>query len=138
MRELGDCCGLATAIDANETALVLGDGNRLREVDVDVVRRQGDDVLIRAREIYGQQIVAERSPLLGQGIAVQPIDPNAEAVVPEAPELVTLTPDRRAQLISFVEESQMPPPVKTRILRQLEQDEVPADVVERLEDRMGT
>lgn len=128
----------STAIGANETALVLGDGNRLEEVDVEVVRRQGDDVLIRGRETYGRQIVAERSPLLGQGIAVQPIDPNAAPVVPEAPEMIALDPDRRARLIAFVEESRMPPPVKTRILGQLEQDEVPSDVIERLEDRMGT
>jgi membrane fusion protein (multidrug efflux system) len=88
--------------------------------------------------LYGQSIVAERSPLLGAGIAVQPIDPNAQAVVPEPVEMVTLDADRRARLITFVEESQMPPPVKTRILDQLAQDEVPSDVVTRLEDRMGT
>ena len=52
--------------------------------------------------------------------------------------MVTLDADRRARLITFVEESQMPPPVKTRILDQLAQDEVPSDVVTRLEDRMGT
>ena len=128
----------STAISANETALVLGDENRLQEVDVEVVRRQGDDVLIRGRETYGRQIVAERSPLLGQGIAVQPIDPNAEAVVTEPPQMVALDAERRAALISFVEDSRMPPPAKERILGQLEQDEVPADVIERLEERMGT
>jgi len=128
----------STAVDANETALLLGAENRLEEVPVEILRRQGDEVLIRAPQIHGQQIVAERSPLLGQGIAVQPIDPNAVAEIPEPPELVTLAPDRRARLISFVEESGMPPPVKTRILGQLEQDEVPLDVIERLEERMGT
>ncbi len=128
----------ATAIGANETALVLGDENRLEEVAVTLLRRQGDDVLIRAREIYGRQIVAERSPLLGQGIAVQPIDPNAAAVVPEAPEMVALEDDKRAELVAFVEGSRMPPPVKARILEQLAQDEVPSDVIEQLEDRMGT
>lgn len=128
----------ATAISAGETALVLGTENRLEEVPVEIMRRQGDDVLIRAPQTYGHQIVAERSPLLGQGIAVQPIDPNAVAVVPEAPEMVALDPERRAKLIAFVEDSRMPPPVKTRILGQLEQDEVPSDVIARLEERMGT
>lgn len=128
----------STAIDANETALMLGEANRLSEVPVEVLRRQGNDVIIRAPALFGQQIVAERSPLLGAGIAVQPIDPNAEAVVPEPPEMLTLEDDRRARLIAFVEESRMPPPVKTRIIGQLEQDEVPADVVNDLEARMGT
>lgn len=128
----------ATAIGANDSALMLDAENRLSEVPVDVLRRQGNDVIIRAPALYGQSIVAERSPLLGAGIAVQPIDPNAQAVVPEPVEMVTLDADRRARLITFVEESQMPPPVKTRILDQLAQDEVPSDVVTRLEDRMGT
>lgn len=128
----------ATAIGANDSALMLDAENRLSEVPVGVLRRQGNDVIIRAPALYGQSIVAERSPLLGAGIAVQPIDPNAQAVVPEPVEMVTLDADRRARLITFVEESQMPPPVKTRILDQLAQDEVPSDVVTRLEDRMGT
>jgi membrane fusion protein (multidrug efflux system) len=128
----------ATAIGANDSALMLDAENRLSEVPVDVLRSQGNDVIIRAPALYGQSIVAERSPLLGAGIAVQPIDPNAQAVVPEPVEMVTLDADRRARLITFVEESQMPPPVKTRILDQLAQDEVPSDVVTRLEDRMGT
>ena len=128
----------STSIGANETALMLDPENRLVEVAVEVLRRQGDDVIIRAPALYGQQIVAERSPLLGAGISVQPIDPNAEAVVPEAPEMITLEDDRRARLIAFVEESRMPPPVKTRIIGQLEQDEVPSDVVEDIEARMGT
>lgn len=128
----------ATAVDANETVLVLGEENRLREVPVEILRRQGDDVLIRAPQLGGQNIVAERSPLLGQGIAVQPIDPNAGADGPEPPQMVSLTPERRAELIAFVEESRMPPQIKTRMLDQLEQDEVPSDVIARLEERMGT
>lgn len=128
----------STSIGANESALMLSEDNRLSEVPVEVLRRQGNDVIIRAPALNGQRIVAERSPLLGAGIAVQPIDPNAQAVVPEAPTMVTLEPERRAAMITFVEESRMPAAVKTRILGQLEQDEVPSDVIERLETRMGT
>ncbi len=131
----------STAVGSNSSALLLADGNRLEEIPVEVLRRQGDDVIIRAPSLYGQQIVAERSPLLGAGIAVQPIDPNASAepaAPATAPEMIALDPERRARLIEFIEGSRMPPPVKTRTLGQLEQDEVPADVVNRLEDRMGT
>jgi membrane fusion protein (multidrug efflux system) len=128
----------STAIGSGSNALMLAEGNRLEEVAVVVLRRQGDDVIIRASALYGQQIVAERSPLLGAGIAVQPIDPNAEAVAPQPPEMITLDDDRRARLIAFVEGSRMPPPVQARVIGQLEQDEVPADVVEDLETRMGT
>lgn len=128
----------ATAVGSNESALLLDAENRLSEVAVEVLRRQGDDVIIRAPALYGQRIVAERSPLLGAGIAVEPIDPNAAPVEPEPVEMITLEEDRRARLVAFVEGSRMPAPVKTRILEQLAQDEVPSDVVTRLEDRMGT
>ncbi|SMX42808.1 efflux RND transporter periplasmic adaptor subunit [Octadecabacter ascidiaceicola] len=128
----------STAIGSNSSALLLAEGNRLEEIPVEVLRRQGDDVIIRAPSLYGQQVVVERSPLLGAGIAVLPIDPNAEAEAPEPTEMITLDPERRARLIEFVEGSRMPPPAKTRTLGQLEQDEVPADVVNRLEERMGT
>ncbi|MCF2871196.1 efflux RND transporter periplasmic adaptor subunit [Octadecabacter sp. G9-8] len=128
----------ATAIAADDTALVLDAENRLSEVAVELLRRQGNDVIIRAPELDGRLIVAERSPLLGAGIAVQPIDPDAAAVVPEPPEMLTLDPERRARLVAYVEGSRMPPPVKSRIIGQLEQDEVPADVVNDLEARMGT
>ena len=128
----------ATAIGADQAALMLNAENRLELVPVEVLRRQGNDVIIRAPSLYRQQIVAERSPLLGQGIAVQPIDPNAAPEVPEAPEMISLEEDRRARLIAFVEESRMPPPVKTRLIGQLEQDEVPSDVVADIEARMGT
>ena len=82
--------------------------------------------------------MAERSPLLGAGIAVQPIDLNTKTVVPQAPEIVTLDATRRAEMIAFVEASHMPAPVKTRLIDQLEQDEVPSTVIARLEERMGT
>jgi membrane fusion protein (multidrug efflux system) len=128
----------STAIGSGSSALLLAEGNRLEEVTVVVLRRQGDDVIIRAPALYGQQIVAERSPLLGAGIAVQPIDPNADTVVPDPPEMILLDDDRRARLIAFVEGSRMPAPVQARVIGQLEQDEVPVEVVEDLETRMGT
>jgi hypothetical protein len=57
-------------------------------------------------------------------------------VAPEPAE-VTLTPERRAKLIAFVEgNTRMPQDAKTRILAQLNQEKVPTDVVERLESRM--
>ena len=52
--------------------------------------------------------------------------------------MVALDAERRAKLLAFVEGSRMPDPVKTRLVAQLEQDEVPSDVVERIEGRMGS
>lgn len=125
----------ATAVAADQTVLVVGDEDRLELRDVRLLRQQGDDVLIRSRGLGGQQVVAERSPLLGVGIKVKPTLLGAE--VPETPQTVTLDPARRAKLVSFVENSRMPDDRKTRVLQQLQQDEVPAAMVERLESRIG-
>lgn len=124
----------ATAVAADQTVLVVGEGGRLQSQQTELLRRQGDDVIIQARGLAGQQIIAERSPLLGEGISIRPIIDGAE---PEPPKVVTLDAERRAKLVSFVEGSPMPDPVKNRLLTQLEEDEVPEEMVTRLESRMG-
>ncbi|MEM6307884.1 MAG: efflux RND transporter periplasmic adaptor subunit [Pseudomonadota bacterium] len=127
----------ASAIGANNTVLVVGDEDRLREERVTLIRRQGDDVLVRSRDLAGMNIVAERSPLLGAGIKVRMLQLGT-ATVPQAPEMVELTDDRRARLIAFVEgNNRMPKAAKDRVLARLAQDKVPAEMVVRLESRMG-
>ena len=129
----------ATAVNAAGTVLALGPDDRLEELPAEVLRRQGDDVILRAGDLAGREIVAERSPLLGAGIRVRPLRPAAEAAVaPEEPEFVELTPERRAELIAFIEGNAfMPADAKARVLAQLQQDRVPARVVARIEERMG-
>ena len=101
------------------------------------MRRQGDDVLVRSRELSGAQIVAERSPLLGAGIKVRVLRAEGEAP-PAEPYTIALDPERRAKLIVFVEANKrMPKQVKARLLAQLQEPEVRKEVVERLEGRMG-
>ncbi|MEM6387031.1 MAG: HlyD family efflux transporter periplasmic adaptor subunit [Pseudomonadota bacterium] len=127
----------STAVDAGGTVLVVGDENRLEVSEIQVLRREGDDVLIRARGLAGREIVAERSPLLGAGIRIRPVRPGA-AEAPAEPEMVALDPERRARLVTFVEGNQfMPAEAKARVLAQLNEDKVPARVVERIEGRMN-
>ncbi|MGL4238635.1 efflux RND transporter periplasmic adaptor subunit [Tabrizicola sp.] len=79
----------ATAIGRQGTVLALGPEDRLEEVAVDVLRRQGDDVIIAAAQLAGREIVTERSAFLGEGIRIRPIRPGAEAsstaTLPEKP-----------------------------------------------------
>lgn len=77
----------ATAVGADGAVLVAGDDDRLQAIPVTILRRQGDDVIIRVPpELAGGRIVAERAPQLGTGIRIR----DAEA--PEEP-----APDRQAQ-----------------------------------------
>ena len=132
----------STAVDSANTVLVLDENERLESLDVDVLRRQGDDLIVAARGLVGRQIVAERSPLLGTGIRVRAITPPtgepAAGAAPPEPDLVELSAERRARLVAFVEGNQfMPAEAKERVLGQLQKDMVPAQIVSRLESRMG-
>ncbi|MCR8726601.1 efflux RND transporter periplasmic adaptor subunit [Frigidibacter sp. ROC022] len=142
----------STAVGADQTVLVVGDGDRLERVTVETLRRQGDSVIVRAGALAGRDVVEEQTPLLGAGIRVRPIHPGAEAAAgdataparpgPEAAgaetEMVELTDERRARLVAYVEgNTRLPAEAKQRVLAQLQGDRVPADVVARLEQRMG-
>ena len=129
----------ATAVGADSSVLVIGDDDRLTSATVEVLRRQGDAVIVRARGLGGVSVVAERSPILGVGIKVNPLRRADDgAVILTAPEMLVLTPERRTKLVAFVQaNTRMPDDAKARILAQLQADEVPAETVERLESRMG-
>ncbi len=127
----------ATAVNAAGEVLLIGEEDRLTVAQVTVLRRQGDDVLIRARDLEGKEVVAERTPLLGAGIRVNPLRSGTSAT-PVEPEMLELTEERRAKLRAFVEaNTRMPAEAKTRLLAQLSQDKVPASTVARIEARMG-
>ena len=124
----------SSALDAQARVLVLDGENRLEAVNVEVMRRVGDEVLVRG-EIAGREVVEARSPLLGAGIAVKPLRPGA---APEEPAMIELTEERRAKLVAFVEaNTRMPEAAKARVLAQLAEPQVPAQMIERLESRIG-
>jgi len=157
----------ASAYGSDGAVLFVDDEGRLVSIDVDLVRRQGDDVLVKSADLAGKQIVAERTPLLGAGIGVRVLE-QAEAdsiaasgerqqPVPDRPqadgtgrprqgegggqgdgEMITLSDERRQKLIDAVNSNaRMPANAKERILGVLQQPEVPKETVERLESRMG-
>lgn len=145
----------ASALGTTDTLLVLGAEDRLEESPVEVLRRQGDMVLISAGALAGREVVAERTPMLGVGIRVRPFR-EGDVAQPAASgggqgmgqgggqaaaaggEMIALDDARRARLVDFVKSNtMMPADAKDRILKQLEAPEVPASTVERLEGRMG-
>ena len=132
----------ASAVDSANTVLVIAEDDRLEVAPVELLRRQGDDVIVRASALSGRSVVAERTPFLGAGIRVRPVAPPDESAssgsVTAEPELVELDADRRAKLVAFIEGNQrMPADAKERLLTQLSQPMVPARTVARLEARMG-
>jgi len=124
----------AAAVEAGGGVLVLGDEDRLEAASVEVVRRQGESVLVRVdADLIGREIVAARNPLLGAGIKVRPQREEAAIVAPIEPELVELEPEQRAELIARIEgNTRIPPQIRERILAQLSQERVPARLLQRL------
>jgi hypothetical protein len=120
-----------TAIGRQGAVLLLDADDRLREVPVTVLRRQGDDVIIAAGALAGQEIVSQRSAVLGQGIRVRPLRPEGDQA------MIPLTEADRARLIALVEDdASLAPDARDQILRQLEDAAVPAGLVARVEGRM--
>ncbi len=79
----------ATAVDSAGNVLLIGENDRLEELNVTVLRRQGDTVLVRAMGLFGREYVDARSPLLGAGIRVKPVRKEGTEV-PAAPEMIAL------------------------------------------------
>ncbi len=126
----------ASALDASGTVLVIGPDDRLEALPVTLVRRQGDDVLVRGEGLAGRDVVVGRTPLLGAGIRVRPLRDEALAEPDQA--MLELTEDRRARLVAVVEANdRMPSEAKARVLNQLGETRVPAQLVQRIESRSG-
>ena len=141
----------AAAMDATGEVLVLTEEDRLEGIAVELVRRQGDDILVRG-PVIGRDVVEARSPLLGAGIGVRPLrrpapeddatadaeGTDAEGQQPGADAMLALSDERRARLVAFVEgNTRMPEDAKARVLARLAEPLVPARMVARIEDRMG-
>ena len=69
----------ATAVGRQGTVLVLGAEDRLEEVAVEVLGRQGDEVIIAVGPLAGREVVTERSAFLGAGIRIRPVRPGISA-----------------------------------------------------------
>ena len=133
----------STALDANGGVLVVEDGGRLAETAVKLLRKQGDEVIVEGSALDGKMIVAERSPLLGAGIRVRPIQPPPSganlAQQLEEPEMVVLSDEERSTLVALVEANQrIPDRAKQRIMNRLNQDSVPKEMVDRLRSQAGS
>ena len=127
----------ASALGADGQVLTVGDEGRLKTVPVVLMRRQGDQILVRSEQLTGEDVVNERSPLLGAGIKVRVLS-NLPNTLEEASLYIELSVDRRDRLIAFVEgDSSLSDDAKARMIGTLSETRVPSNIVQRLENRMG-
>jgi len=127
----------ATALNAQNELLAVGEGDRLETINVNLMRRQGNNVLVRSRDLPGRDIVTQQTPLLGKGIKVKVLREGG-SMEPEAPKMVKLTKEKQEELIKRVEGNQwIPAKPKERLLNQLRTGEIKEETLKRLESRGG-
>ena len=124
----------STAATSSGGMLLLGEDDRLEAAEVTILRRQ-DATLIVTDVPEGREFVTKLAPHLGAGIKVKP---SREGTGFEEREMVRLDPARKAELIAAIEgNTRMPSQVRDRLLGQLQAEEIPAEVVARIESRIG-
>ncbi|MDR6263858.1 HlyD family efflux transporter periplasmic adaptor subunit [Roseobacter sp. N2S] len=133
----------ATAATTNGAVLLIGADNRLEEATVEILRKQGDNLIVRADHLAGRQIVLARAPQLGTGIRVEPRssgDVIAEQSAPPPPQndTIEITEDQRQRLIDFIQKNdRIPAERKLAMVQSLRQTRVPKTMVDRITQRMG-
>lgn len=143
----------AAAYGGDGAVLAINKEQRLEKINVTLLRRQGNDVLVWSEGLSGRLVVAARTPLLSQGIKVKPLRPvvpgepvapakgkggDGRVGAPAAANMVELSDERRKKLVDFVEGNKaMPDPIRKRLLGALAKSKVPARMVRRLENRIG-
>ena len=122
----------ALAVNSAGQALIVSDDNRLESVDVEILRRQGDDVIVDARGIAGLKLVTKRAPQLGEGIKVEPrITGDTEF---KEPKFVLLNDTQKSKLTAAVEANKrMPAQAKESVLARIAEGKLPQENFERLE-----
>ena len=129
----------ATSVDSNSEVLAVGEDGRLEQLNVEILRKQGDEVIARGRGLRDRLIVANRSPTLGSGIKIKPVQ-SGEGGIPEEkpPSMIEVSESERQELIKMVEANKfMPAGAKERVIKQLNNKMVPQATLDRLRSRMG-
>ncbi len=122
------------AVNSNARMLLLSDDERLEAVQVAIERRQGDSVIVRGLP-EGREYVTIQQPQLGPGVKVKPVR-DGQGLQEVA--MITLEPARKARIVKAIEgNAYIPKDRKAQILERLSKDQVPAEMVARIEARMG-
>jgi len=129
----------AKAASASGEVLLVGDKNRLVAAKVEILRKQGDTLVVRADALAGRSLVQARAPQLGAGILIEPRQagmPLLERAVER--ETVEVSDELRQQMIAFVTANKRIPADRRRqVLEDLKQSKLPKAMVERITSRMG-
>ncbi len=135
----------ASSVDPENKILILTDDGRLKELEIEILRRQGNSLVIK-NATSGVEYVVRRTPQLGPDLKIDPIRrEDIEKAVDSTgkireikEELIELNDEKRQFYIQKIKENKwMPDSAKERLLGALSQDKVPKKLIERLDNRMN-
>ncbi len=131
----------ASAVTIDGKLFVLSGEDRLQEVNVSILRRQGEKVIVSGAP-EGAEYVMQRSPQLGRGLKVKPLRASdlKNGKVPkssDAETVVKLDQKKINKLLEFLKSmDRMPENVKDRLIKEINSGKMRSKTLRRLEKGM--
>ena len=132
----------SSAVTIDGKIFILEEDNRLKEIEVTILRRQGNEVIVSGAPT-DKEYVMQRSPQLGNGLKIKPLRKKDREIsnsvnLSKKNELVTISPEKQKKLINILDKlDRMPKSVKDRLYEEINSGKMKAKTLKRLEKNMG-
>ena len=132
----------SSAVTIDGKIFILEEDNRLKEIEVTILRRQGNEVIVSGAPT-DKEYVMQRSPQLGNGLKIKPLRKKDREIsnsvnFSKNNELVTISPEKQKKLINILDKlDRMPKSVKDRLYEEINSGKIKAKTLKRLEKNMG-
>ena len=131
----------SSAVTIDGKIFILEEDNRLKEIEVTILRRQGNEVIVSGAPT-DKEYVMQRSPQLGNGLKIKPLRKKDREIsnsvnLSKNNELVTISPEKQKKLINILDKlDRMPKSVKDRLYEEINSGKIKAKTMKRLEKNM--
>ncbi len=131
----------SSAVTIDGKIFILEEDNRLKEIEVNILRRQGNEVIVSGAPT-DKEYVMQRSPQLGNGLKIKPLRKKDREIsnsvnLSKNNELVTISPEKQKKLINTLDKlDRMPKSVKDRLYEEINSGKIKAKTLKRLEKNM--
>ena len=132
----------SSAVTIDGKIFIVEEDNRLKEIEVTILRRQGNEVIVSGAPT-DKEYVMQRSPQLGNGLKIKPLRKKDREIsnsvnLSKNNELVTISPEKQKKLINILDKlDRMPKSVKDRLYEEINSGKIKAKTLKRLEKNMG-
>ena len=132
----------SSAVTIDGKIFILEEDNRLKEIEVTILRRQGNEVIVSGAPT-DKEYVMQRSPQLGNGLKIKPLRKKDREIsnsvnLSKNNESVTISPEKQKKLINILDKlDRMPKSVKDRLYEEINSGKIKAKTLKRLEKNMG-